>query len=228
MVEKRMEDAKKSEFSVRKVKKHSLLKKDFVVSATVSSKTNYTVKVCANPSCTCQDNRKYGESVFCKHIMFVLLKILVVTNESIFTNRYIEKDDLVSVFNNVPVTIPENLYFPFEIPKRNLATILREHLAFKKPQKVILGKKQGRSAKCRACRKEFNVGDIVLRIQNCLAVPHGCNKAVVNTIFSCAKPACTNSMPKWTNVRKVMEDNIATETEIGDEEKEEGMRQFRF
>ena len=91
MVKKRMEDAKKSEFRVRKVKKHSLLKKDFVVSTTVSTKTIYTVTVCANPSCTCQDNRKYGESVFCKHIMFVLLKILVVTNESIFTNRYIEK-----------------------------------------------------------------------------------------------------------------------------------------
>ena len=43
MVKKRMEDAKKSEFRVRKVKKHSVLKKDLVVSATVSSKTNYTV-----------------------------------------------------------------------------------------------------------------------------------------------------------------------------------------
>ena len=137
----------------------------------------------------------------------------------------LKKNDLVSMFNNVPVTIPENLYFPFEIPKRNLATILREHLAFKKPQKVILGKKQGRSAKCRACRKEFNVGDMVLRIENCVVVPYGSNKAVVNTIFSCAKPACTNSMPKWTNVLKVTEDNIATET---DEEKEDVMRQFRF
>ena len=45
MVEKRMEDAKKSEFRARKVKKYS----------------------------------KYGKSVFCKHIMFVLLTILNVT-----------------------------------------------------------------------------------------------------------------------------------------------------
>ena len=51
------------------MKRNSLLKKDFVVSATVSSKTNYTVTVCANPSYTCQDNRKYGENVFCKHIV---------------------------------------------------------------------------------------------------------------------------------------------------------------
>ena len=149
----------KSEFRVRKVKKYGLLKKDFAVSATVSSKTNYTVTVCANPSCTCQDNRKYGESVFCKHIMFVLLKILVVTDESILTYTCIEKVGLVSMFNNAPITIPENLYVRFETPKRNLATILREHRAFKKPQKVILGKKLGRSAKCRACRKEFNVGE---------------------------------------------------------------------
>ena len=205
---------------------NSLLKKGFVVRATVSSKTNYTVTVCANPSCTCQDNRKYGESVFCKHIMFVLLKILVVKDESILTNAYIEKDDLVSMFNSAPITIPEIFSFSFELSKRKLATILREHPAFKKPQKVILGKKQGRTAKCRAYRKEFNVGDIVLRIENCVVVLYCSNKAAVNTIFSCAKPACTNSMPKWTNMRKVTEDNIATEKEIGDEKKEEVVRQF--
>ena len=227
MVKKRMEDAQKSEFRVRKVKKHSLLKKDFVVSATVSSKTNYTVTVCAKPSCTCQDNRKYGESVFCKHTMLAFFKILVVTDESILTNTYIEKYDLVSMFNNAPITILKNFYFSFETRKKKLATILREHPALKKPQKVILGKKQGRSAKYRACRKEFNVGDIVLRIENCIVVPYGSNKVFVNTIFSCAKPACTNSMLKWTNVRNVTEDNIATEMETGHEEKEV-IRQFRF
>ena len=69
---------------------------------------------------------------------------------------------------------------------------------------------------------------MVLRIENCVVVPYGSNKTVVNTIFSCAKPACTNSVLKSTNVRKVTEDNIATETEIGDEKKKEVMRQFRF
>ena len=78
-----MEDAKKLEFRIQKVIKHVLLKKDFVESNTISSKTNYTVTVCTNPSCTCQDNRKYGESVFCKHIMFIILKILGVTDEPI-------------------------------------------------------------------------------------------------------------------------------------------------
>ena len=102
---------------------NSLLKKCFVVRATVSSKTNYTVTVCANPSCTCQDNRKYGESVFFKPIMFALLKILVITDESMKKNS--EKDDLVSMFNNVPITIPQNLYFSFETSKRNLVKILQ-------------------------------------------------------------------------------------------------------
>ena len=69
---------------------------------------------------------------------------------------------------------------------------------------------------------------MVLRTEDCVVVPYRSNKAAVNTIFSCVKPACTNSMPKWTNVHTVTEDNIATETEIGDEEKKEVMRQFRF
>ena len=79
--------------------------------------------------------------------MFVLLKGLDVTDESMLINTYIEKDDLVSMLNNAPIMIPENLCFPFDTPKRKLATILWEHPAFKKPQKVILGKKQGRSTK---------------------------------------------------------------------------------
>ena len=89
-------------------------------------------------------------------------------------------------------------------------TILREHPAFKKLQKVILGKK------------------IVLIIENIVVVPYGSNKAVINTIFISAKPTCSNSMPKWTNVCKVTEDSIVTETKIGEEEKEEVMRQLRF
>ena len=106
-----MEDAKKLEFRIQKAIKHVLLEKDFVVSNTISSKTNYTVTVCTNPSCTCQDNRKYGESVFCKHIMFIILKILDVTDEPILRNTYTGKDDLVSMFNNTPKTMRETLYF---------------------------------------------------------------------------------------------------------------------
>ena len=74
--------------------------------------------------CTSQDKRKYGESVFWKTIMFVLLKGLDVTDESMLINTYIEKDDLVSMLNNAPIMIPENLCFPFDTPKRKLATIL--------------------------------------------------------------------------------------------------------
>ena len=95
----------------KKVIKHVLLKKDFIVSNTISSKTNYTVTVCTNPSCTCQDNRKYGKSVFCKHIMFIILKILDVTDEPILTNTYTGKNYLVSMFNNTPITMLETLYF---------------------------------------------------------------------------------------------------------------------
>lgn len=99
-------------------------KKDFVVSNTISRKTNYTVTVCTNPSCTCQDNRKYGESVFCKHIMFIILKILDVTDEPILRNTYTGKDDLVSMFNNTPITMRETLYFVFFLIVRQYATFI--------------------------------------------------------------------------------------------------------
>ena len=98
--------------------------------------------------------------------------------------------------------------------------MLPQHPAFKKPRKVSLGKTIGRYAKCQSSRKEINVGNIVLRIKNFVVLLYGSNKTVINTIFICAKSTCSNSMPKWTNARKVTEDNIATETEIGDEQKE--------
>ena len=119
-----MEDAKKLEFRIQKVIKHVLLKKDFVESNTISSKTIYTVTVCTNPSCTCQDNRKYGESVFCKHIMFIILKILDVTDEPILRNTYTGKDDLVSMFNNTPITMRETLYFVFFLIVRQYVTFI--------------------------------------------------------------------------------------------------------
>ena len=64
MVKKRIKHSKQLKFHVRKVEKHSLFMKNFIVSASLSSKTNYTVTICANPTRTCQDNRKYGKSVF--------------------------------------------------------------------------------------------------------------------------------------------------------------------
>ena len=119
-----MEDAKKLEFRIQKAIKNVFFKKDFVVSNTISSKTNHTVTVCTNPSCTCQDNRKYGESVFCKHIMFIILKILDVTDEPILRNTYTGKDDLVSMFNNTPITMRETLYFVFFLIVRQYVTFI--------------------------------------------------------------------------------------------------------
>lgn len=55
--------------------------------------------------------------------------------------------------------------------------------------------------------------------------PYGSNLVVVNKIFRRANPACSNSVPKWTNLHKATRDNIQTETEIGGKEKAEVMRQ---
>ena len=84
----------------------------------------------------------------------------------------------MKMFNIFPITILENLYVPFETLKRNLATVLRVYPSFKKPQKGTLRKIQGKSAKCWASGKEFKVGDIVLKIENCFLVLYGSNKAI--------------------------------------------------
>lgn len=77
-----------------------------------SSGNVYTVKISGNPSCTCPDYQTRGRR--CKHIFFVLIRIMKVTNEdkAIYTNA-----DLTKMFENIPA-ITGNLMADGNIKKR--------------------------------------------------------------------------------------------------------------
>ena len=66
----------KVKIKVCKFRNISQLKRVYVISSSVSAKKNYDVTVCNFPTCTCEDFRKNGQQVFCKHILFIMLKVL--------------------------------------------------------------------------------------------------------------------------------------------------------
>ena len=45
----------------------------FKVSSSVNARSYYQVRICTQPSCSCPDFTKYGSKVFCKHILFVFV-----------------------------------------------------------------------------------------------------------------------------------------------------------
>lgn len=59
----------------------------------------YTVSIKDNSSCTCPDYKRRYKT--CKHIFFVLLKIMKVPEESINSNKF-KVDELKTMFLNIP------------------------------------------------------------------------------------------------------------------------------
>ena len=57
----------------------------------------YRVKIKHEPSCTCPDNRMRKER--CKHIYFILLRVMKVDNE---TQEYYDDEELVEMFKHIP------------------------------------------------------------------------------------------------------------------------------
>jgi hypothetical protein len=71
------------------------LEKEFVVMG--STGNVYTVKICSEPSCTCPDFLRRQRN--CKHIFFILLKVMKIDEVD---QEYFEDDELREMFSNIP------------------------------------------------------------------------------------------------------------------------------
>ena len=143
--------------------------------------------------------------MICKHIIFVVLNVLKLKDETILSKIWFEETDLTNLFNEAPKQISSKHFQPTEPinSKKDYPTILQSHPLFHQEQKVTLQKKEKRWAQCRGCRLVLNVGESALKIEGALTVPYKKNKATEEVIYSCPNPNCIARMPKWTNVRKV-------------------------
>lgn len=76
-----------------------------------NSRNTYQVTISNYPKCTCYDNQKYGRR--CKHIFFVLLRIMNAAN---INRKKFSDSELVSMYINIP-TITKDLIYQGEKPK---------------------------------------------------------------------------------------------------------------
>ena len=94
MINNRREKGHTEMIYLREVRKVSDLNREYDVLG--SSGNTYTLWIHKNPSCTCPDFN--GRSIRCKHIYYVLNKILNV-DESLIDKESFSEDDLKLIFD---------------------------------------------------------------------------------------------------------------------------------
>ena len=85
MVENRTNTArnKSAVMKIRKSKIINSFKREYVVSS-ATGKAQYVVSICNVPTCTCRDFQINGERVISKYIIFLLLNVLKLKDETIY------------------------------------------------------------------------------------------------------------------------------------------------
>ena len=120
MVEKRANTARNESavIKIRKSKIIHLFKREYVVSS-ATGKAQYAVSICNVPTCTCRDFQINGERVICKHIIFVLLNVLKLKDDTILSKISFEEADLTNLFNEAPKQILSEHFQPTEPVRSN-------------------------------------------------------------------------------------------------------------
>ena len=100
------------EIYLREIKKITPLKKEFFVKA--ASGNGYTVTIDDSPKCTCLDYAQ--RSIRCKHIYYVLQKILNVTDTNVLFKETFDNNDLKVIYGlnestSTPVKDNNSSYF---------------------------------------------------------------------------------------------------------------------
>ena len=213
----------KSQSSIMKIRKIinvNAFKREYVVSSSTTGRANYQVQICEAPSCTCPDYIKNGHRVLCKHVFFILMFGLDVSeDEELLKQRYISHVDLNHLLSKNSSEIDSRFLQKSDqkIPRRtkgDLQAVLQIHDLFHQPQQVTLHRKVSRTAKChgRNCQVIFTVGKLCLKVTGALTVPRDKNIAVEQAFYFCARKNCLESAPVWSNVRypiKVISDGAS-------------------
>ena len=187
----------------RIVEIHSL-KKEFQIANNCKSRSFFVVQICTLPSCTCNYFKKYGRKVFCKHIIFILVAVLGVSQEILKESRYIGDDDLKIIFSKQAshsfLLPPKNV---LRKNKHDLKEILQKHPGYNKPQETKLHHKESRSAKCqgRSCNNIFSAGTLCLKVEGALTVPPNRDEAVEQKFYFCPRKQFLSNPPHWCNVK---------------------------
>ena len=195
-----------------KVNKSSIinvLKRSYFVSNSRTSRTAFNVEISTVQSCTCSDFAKNGHRVLCKHILFTVLHALNGKDLEPLRIRFIEKNDLRSLFDAAVKDIKhQSSYAKNQLLKERTSILfLLSTLVFLNHKFGKCPKKCKRLAKCTnsRCRKVINGGTECIVIDGALTVPFYANKAVAQKFYYYLDALCIANQPPWTNIRPLLE-----------------------
>ena len=98
LITSRLENARRSKhvFKIRNIESVNAEHCKFGVGSGNSARTFYQVHICTQPSCSCPDFNTYGIRSLCKHILFVLLFALEMTDINILDKTEFETHEVVN------------------------------------------------------------------------------------------------------------------------------------
>lgn len=184
---------------------------------TLVTKTSsiYRVSIGRKHFCQCLDFSKNAEKEICKHIIWVLLNICKVPEESeLLQQVFLTEAESSEILSNTPAQVPENFKYVPEKKKRSRQDIVKSLLMNDnrngKPKIWILKKKEkkrGPTPRCRSCREEQSDGDLCISVTG-LYVPYEQNLVVETTFYYCPKFGCIQRIPHWINLAPPAKINV--------------------
>ena len=162
----------------------------FEVGSSSTARVPYQVRICSQPSCTCPDYNKNGDRVLCKHILFVLLFVLEVTDIDALESLHYTNEQVLDFLSKTEV---DSQFFQ---AKKNtdskrqridFVTILNEHGEFNSLQTLTHHIKTVRSAKCSGmnCKTLLEKDSRCVKVEGALGVPFGKDFATKQTFYFC-------------------------------------------
>jgi hypothetical protein len=202
----RLEKAKleQNRFKIKHLREISNLERSYVLVS--GSSAIYKTTIAKKHSCQCLDYVKSEGKELCKHVIWVLLNICEIPEESeLLQQVFLTEMELSEIFSNTQ-PIPNHLkYIPgssqqsrHEMVKKLLANDTRNG----KPKVWLLKRKEKRKGtvpRCRGCRKEQFDGDLTISVVG-LYVPYEQNFVVETTFYFCPDADCVKRIPLWINL----------------------------
>ena len=164
----RLENARRSKhvFKIRNIESVNAEHCKFEVGSGNSARTFYQVHICTQPSCSCSDFNTYGMRSLCKHILFVLLFALEVTDINILDKTEFQTHEVLNFLkkSNIDPAFKAKKAIGTAAKKKSAAQfreILNAHSDNNAPQTFEHVVKINRSISCSGlnCKTPILVGD---------------------------------------------------------------------
>ena len=191
-------------------------KRIYMVKKGMKGTKEYKVQICSILDCDCADFVANGEATNCVHLIFAMLYAMNCSNKDILSKKNMEKEDL-DILMSSPIKVPDTIQAAKKKSKKwvEYIKILQKHEKYDTPQKMELQLKNGRSAKCKSCKKLISVGDECLRVFDAVTVAYDATEiAVLRDASFCSDPKCIKNPPPFIHI--VMPPSISCTRDVSE------------